>query len=755
MVFSSRFRGVSLMRTLYSVRTRIEITAARIACALIMLGVLGFAPPSTVAQSSDVFDQRVQNEVDRDTVTAGRFDDGRMWTFDHPPLDDFESRYGFRPDDAWLERARLGALRIPGCSASFVSANGLVMTNHHCARSHATDVEQEGEDLLQNGFYATSTRRERRAPNFYADQLLEITDVSDRVDKALAAAETDAERQQAREEVFQQIQDERTAEVSGGADGYRTEIRALYDGAQHSAYTFRRYEDVRLAFLPERQLGYFGGDTDNFTYPRYALDMALFRVYENGEPLQPEVYFEWDTEGSRSGDPVFVVGNPGSTLRLETFSQLEFRRDISDAAFLRFLETRVDAIQAYTDANPDAPSAIKSVIFSLQNAGKLYNGRVEALNDAYIMARIRQGEQNFKDQIRVDSSLVETYGGLFEEMASVQEEKREVAPTHQAFLLASNGTISSVTLRRAMAARRYLDRTEAAGEQGEAPSEQIEKLRSDIIASPQPRGLNEAFLEARLADFEHYYGAGDPAVQNILNGRTPALAAQQILDASVLANSASAAKALESESLTSDDPAIQMIEALSDRYQAYQSAWAGLSARQADIAADIGRARFAVYGNDVPPDATFSLRLSDGVVQGYEYNGTEAPAYTTYFGLYGHYHAYGEGTEWALPSRWQSPSSSFDLSTPINMVSTNDITGGNSGSPVLSRDLKVVGLAFDGNIESLAGDFIFLPDRMRTVSVDVRGMIEALNDIYDADRLVQEATGRGFVETETAAQDAR
>ncbi len=744
MVSSLRFRTVHAAPSKYA-----DVITGFIATALLAL-VIGLAPRAALAQSPDVFDQRVQNEVDRDTVTAGRFDDGRMWTFDHPPLDDFENRYGFRPDDAWLERARLGALRIPGCSASFVSANGLVMTNHHCARSHATDVEREGEDLLANGFYAISTRRERRAPNFYADQLLNITDVSDRVDAALSSAETDAERQQAREEIFQQIQNERTAEISGGDDGYRTEIRALYDGAQHSAYTFRRYEDVRLAFLPELQLGYFGGDSDNFTYPRYALDMALFRVYENGEPLQPEVYFPWDTEGSRPGDPVFVVGNPGSTLRLETLSQLEFRRDVTDSAFLRFLNTRVEALRAYTDANPDAPSSIKNSIFSLLNAAKLYNGRVEALNDDYIMARIRQGEQNFTDKLSADSSLAATYGGLFEDMASVQEEKREVAPTHQAFLLSSNGTFSSVTLRRAMAARQYLDRTEAG-----ASGEQVEELRASVVASSQPRGLNEAFLEARLADVEHYYGEEDPAVQQILNGRTPALAAREILDASVLADSASAAEALESGSLTSDDPALRMIAALSDRYRSYQSAWSGLTARQSDLAAEIGRARFAVYGNDVPPDATFSLRLSDGVVQGYEYNGTEAPAYTTYFGLYGHYFAYGEGTEWELPRRWLSPPSSFDRSTPMNMVSTNDITGGNSGSPVLSRDLKVVGLAFDGNIQSLAGDFIFLPDRMRTVSVDVRGMIEALDEIYDADRLVQEATGRGFVESETNAQEAQ
>lgn len=701
------------------------------------------------AQSVDVFEQRVRNEVDPDTVDAGRFDDGRMWTFDHPPLDDFESRYGFRPDQEWLRRARLGALRIPGCSASFVSENGLIMTNHHCARSHATDVEREGENLLENGFYAESVGDERRAPNFYAEQLIAINDVSDRVDRALERAETDAERQQAREQVFANISEDLTAQVGDGADGYRTEIIPLYDGALHSAYTFRRYEDVRLAFVPELQLGYFGGDTDNFTYPRYALDMALFRVYEDGEPVEPEVHFEWSTEGSRPGEPVFVVGNPGSTLRLETVSQLRFRRDVTDASLLRFLETRVAALKDHMDEAEDPAPAVQNRIFGLQNASKLYRGRMEALTNGYIMARIQQGEQNFLDAITADSTLQTRYGGLIDSMSAIQTEKREVAETYGAFRLATNPAYASATFRRALAAAQYLERS-AAG----ASDAQLEDLRGQVIGTGQPDGLNRRFLAARLADFAFYYGSSDEAVQAILEGRTPEDAAEAILSESVLADSASAAQALDTDALTDDDPAVAMVRAVADRYQTYQSAWAGLNARQNDVAKELGRARFAVYGHDVPPDATFSLRLADGVVSDYEYNGTRAPAYTTFYGLYEHFHMHGEDSEWDLPENWLSPPDTFEKSTPINMVSTNDITGGNSGSPVLNRQLQVVGLAFDGNIESLSGDFIFLPERgTRTVSVDVRGMLEALDEIYDADRLVMEVTGRGFVETEAAAPE--
>ncbi|PEN15188.1 peptidase S46 [Longibacter salinarum] len=726
-----------------------SLRAYRNGLLLALLFVLVAPGLTATAQSVDVFDQRIRAEVERDTVEAGRFDDGRMWTFDHPPLDDFEERYGFRPDQQWLRRARLGALRIPGCTASFVSENGLIMTNHHCARSHAVDVERAGEDLLTDGFYAESVDQERKAPNFYAEQLINIRDVSDRVDRALDAAETDAERESAREEVFSEIADEVTAEVSQGEAGYRTQIIPLYDGALHSAYTFRRYEDVRLAFVPELQLGYFGGDTDNFTYPRYALDMAIFRVYEDGEPVQPEVHFEWSTEGSRPGEAVFVVGNPGSTLRLETFSQLRFRRDVTDASLLHFLQTRVAALQQYVEETPDAPSAVKNSIFGLQNASKLYRGRVEALRDGYIMARIHQGEQNFADALAADSSLQAQYGGLLDSMARVQEQKRELAPTYQAFRLATNPSYSSATIRRAIAAQQYLDRSAAGGS-----GEQLESLRQQVVGSSQPSSLNRLFLTARLADFQRYFGADDPAVEQILRGRSAEQAAREILSESVLSDSTSAAQAIQSGSLAADDPAVAAMGAVYDRYRDFQSAWAGLSSRQADLAKQLGRARFAVYGHDVPPDATFSLRLADGVVRDYEYNGTRAPAYTTFFGLFEHFHAHGTDSEWDLPERWQSPPATFDMTTPMNMVSTNDITGGNSGSPVLNKQLKVVGLAFDGNIESLSGDFIFLPERgTRTVSVDVRGMLEALDEIYDADRLVHEVTGRGFVKTEAAAPE--
>lgn len=721
-----------------------HVLASLIAVGILSAGVVLLGTSSVHAQ--DVSTQRTGSEVQSDTISAGRFDDGRMWTFDAPPLDYFENEYGFRPNEQWMEHARLGTLRIPGCTASLVSANGLTMTNHHCARGHATKVGESGEQILKNGFYATSLGEERRVPDLYADQLVEITDVTDAVDRAMQGAETAAERSNARAAAVDSI--EQALVEQAGGEGYHAEVISLYSGAKFSGYTFRRYTDVRLVFLPEQRVGYFGGDTDNFTYPRYVLDLSLFRVYDDqGEPLQPEHYFEWSTEGSRPGDPVFVVGNPGSTLRLETHEQLAFRRDVRDKGVKQFLASRVEALKTYAETTEGTDESLQNTIFSLQNGLKLYRGRVEALNDDYVMARIQAGDQQFRDAIQADSSLRATYGGVFDSLAAIQQDKREWGDSHLAFLLLTHPSYSSSTLRRALAVRTAGDNL---------GGERLEQVVSSLEQTGgQPDGIDRALLTARLQDFVDYFGEDSDIVQSALGGAAPRARADAILSSSVFASVDDAVAAVRGGSIPSNDPALGLVDAFFDRFQAYQSAWSGLSAKQEQVAAQLGRARFDVYGTDVPPDATFSLRLADGVVSGYEYNGTRASAYTTFYGMLGHHHAYGADSEWGLPERWLDAPSTFERSTPINMVSTNDITGGNSGSPLLNESLEVVGLIFDGNIESLAGDYIFLPGRMRAVSVDVRGMLEALDEIYDADRLVQEVTGGAFVESEAAATESR
>ncbi|WP_022834356.1 S46 family peptidase [Salisaeta longa] len=704
------------------------------------LGLLAvYAMP---AHAQDPYARRTIYEIDPDTVQARRFDDGRMWTFNSPPLGYLEARYSIEPSQDWLTHARMGALRIPGCTASFVSAHGLMLTNHHCGRSHAAAVARPDERILRDGFYAERLSAERRVPGLYADQLVAVNDVTATVQAALDSAETDAERAAAREAVFARLSARFTENVGAGDEDYRTEITALYDGGRYVAHTYRRYTDVRLVFIPELDVGYFGGDTDNFTYPRYTLDMSLFRVYnEAGEPVEPTHFFPWSRQGARPGDPVFVVGNPGSTLRLETYEQLLFRRDVQDVGLLRFLQSRIAAIQAYQSAAADTSADVQNKLFGLQNARKLYNGRVEALRDAYYMTRIQRKDEAFQRAIRADSSLQARFGGLFQRMAAIQQEKRSYAASYRAFL-ALTSSYASATLRRAL----FAYQMERGGGAGSAQRERLMQQFRRVAA--QPAELDRELLAARLHDVVEAFGAQDSLVQTILDGRTPQAAARAIVARSAWGDSASAAAALQGP-LPAQDPALALVEAMYPRYQAFRSAWAGLQARQREVARQLGRARYAVYGDNVPPDATFTLRLSDGVVQGYPYNGTAAPPFTTYYGMLSHHHAFA-GEAWDLPPRWKAPPASFNPETPLNLVSTNDITGGNSGSPLLNANLELVGLVFDGNIESLAGDFIFLPGQMRTIAVDVRGMLEALSAIYSADRITHEVTGQAFYRSEAA-----
>ncbi|MEX0746650.1 MAG: S46 family peptidase, partial [Rhodothermales bacterium] len=341
--------------------------------------------------------------VDLDTVRAGRFDQGKMWPFEAPPTEYFSKTYGFDADEDWFERARLGALRIPGCSASFVSPNGLVLTNHHCGRGHATSVSREGENILDNGFYAATIDDERQVEGLWADQLVELRDVTSEVEAAAEGAQTDAERAEARQEALSGIHERMQAERG---DDFNIQIIPLYDGGIYSAYVFRRYTDVRLVFIPELKIGFFGGDPDNFTYPRYTLDMSMFRVYDGDRPLESGNFFKWTDGGVEEGDAVFAIGNPGATFRLSSVAELEFRRDVEEPAIVNLIDSRLEALAEFLpNASEEERDDIRNEIFSLQNAQKLYRGTVRALNDPIIFARRRDAERNFIEAIERDPAL--------------------------------------------------------------------------------------------------------------------------------------------------------------------------------------------------------------------------------------------------------------------------------------------------------------------------------------------------------------
>jgi hypothetical protein len=689
-----------------------------------------------------------------DTVTAGPFDNGKMWTFEYPPLEYFAEAYGFAPDSAWFARARLGALRIPNCSASFVSRHGLVMTNHHCARESITQVSRPGESLLDNGFYARSLAEERPVEDFYAEQLIAIVDVSEDILSALEGVTGDAERAAARDAAIEETGNRVAAQYGGEDSGILVETIGLWDGARYSAYVFLRYEDVRLVMAPHGKVAFFGGDPDNFTYPRYDVDMSFFRVYsEQGQPVQTDHFFSWNAEGVREGDAVFVIGNPGSTNRLQTVAQLEYRRDVQEKAVIDFTDSRATALQAYYDAYPDIGEELdlRNDIFSLQNSRKAYEGMWEGLHDPITMAKRRDSERHFHEALEADSVLTQRYGDLLDRMASIQQRKAEWQAELGAFFSLGNPDYESTLVLRAWSAFLYLIQRQRG-----APEESLTDIKESIVAlEDQPVELQHALLTERLRDFQAHLGGASATVMSIMGGRPPAEAADSLLSRSALADSARAAAALEAGTLTLSDPALQMVGAFIQRYANFQISMQDLEEQEEAVAMELGRARFDVYGTRFPPDATFSLRIADGVVRGYNYNGTIAPHFTTFYGMYDRFHSFGSGSEWDLPEAWLDPPETFDLATPLNFVLTADIIGGNSGSPVVNSNLEAVGLIFDGNIESLPGDYIYDPSRNRAVAVDVRGMLEALDDIYDADRLVLELTTGRFAATEAEADAAR
>ena len=689
-----------------------------------------------------------------DTVQARRFDSGKMWTFDNPPLAYFEETYGFEPDSAWFNKARLGALRFADyCSASFVSPYGLIMTNHHCGRESITEVSGPGENLLDNGFYAASLEEERPVEDLYVDQLVAIEDVTGEVHAAAEDVRGREDQGRARARRAEAIESRMQNAAQARDSALQVQVIELYNGGRYSAYTFRRYDDVRLVMAPELDLGYFGGDADNFTYPRYALDMAFFRAYgDDGEPLITEHYFPWSEAGADEGDLVFVVGNPGATSRLSTVSQLAFERDYGLPQQLDALQTRSEILNAYIAAYPDSAEAYKlrNRLFSIENSIKNLRGQLQGLREGYVIARRGAAERRLQEGITATDTLRERYGDVLGELEELQISKEAVVDQAGAFTAFGNPDAGSALLTRAL----YGYVISLLRQRGGDP-EQIEEYREEALEIGNvPPEVEEALVAARIRQMQQYLGERDPTVRRVLGGRTPEAFAEDLVARSALTDSARFAQLLEEGYLGSGDPSVPVIEAIAPVFFTYTQQLQDLGSQESDLEAALAQARFALEGTSFPPDASFSLRLADGVVKGYTYNGTLAPPYTTIFGLYGHYYAYGPESAWDLPERWLEAPETLERATPLNLVSTNDITGGNSGSPLLNEDLEVVGLVFDSNIEALPNEFLYTDDAARAVSVDARGILEALDDVYDADRIVLELTTGTRYETEEEADAA-
>lgn len=673
-----------------------------------------------------------------DTVKAGRFDNGKMWTFEYPPMDYFSEAYNFEPDEAWFEQVRMSALRFANyCSASFVSADGLVMTNHHCARQSITQVTQEGEDLNTAGFIAQTLQDERPVPGLYVDQLVLFQDVTDEVIDEINKGTTDEERAKFENEIISKIE-----EREATATGLEVAITPLYNGGKYSLYGYKRYTDVRLVLAPEDQLGFFGGDPDNFTYPRFNLDCSFFRVYDDdGNPLKTENFFKWSENGAAAGEPVFVVGNPGNTDRLNTVAQLEYARDVQYPRTLSLLTNLSEMYKGMLKKDPSRRLELQDMIFSFDNSIKAYGGILDGLRSPVLIQRKKDFEKTFRASVDADPELKAKYGNLWDKIADSRKQLSEIS--NKSFALSMN---------RLSTPQYYFiaDEVIAIAENLKLPESERDDLYvgeelDNTLATLFPEGFDadmaNLLLEKKIDALYLYLGADDPLVKKFTGGKQGKEAVEYILSNSKVTNLDDVKELLEEgpdEVLKGDDPFIYFMMNSKDRAAEYSKKVNDLVEVESAYSQQLGVALFEIYGTSIPPDATFTLRLADGVVEGYPHNGTYAQPFTTFYGMYDRYYGQGKEFPWSLPERWTPPPSDFDLSTPFNFVSTNDIIGGNSGSPVINKNAEVVGLAFDGNIQSLPGNFIFRTEENRTVSVHSKGMYEVIDKVYMLKRLSAE-----------------
>ncbi len=658
---------------------------------------------------------------------------GTMWTFDAPPLDYWEARYGFRPDQAWLDHLRLSTIRLPGCSSSFVSKDGLVMTNHHCARGCVAQVSPPETDYLETGFVAATRDAELTCPNMWVDQLVDIGDVTDRVRSAVTATEP-AEQVAQRGAAIEAIQESCEAET-----GHRCQVVSFYNGGMYSLYTYRRYDELRLVFAPELATAHFGGDPDNFTYPRYSLDVAFLRAYQDGEPVRPETWLEWSEAGPEYGDVVFVVGNPGSTGRLLTQAQMEYLRDVVYPTRIEGLETRLELLRSLAAESPEAARRYETSILGAENGYKAFRGYLTGLLDETIMARKRAFEEDFRSRIEADPELDERFGGAWDAIADAQLELATFATPARYYDLDGATVLDygSTIVRLAHQQELPADRRLPGYEEERLPRIRQFLLQDRDLDAVLDRAQLAAWLEAAARDL----GDDDALVRTLLQGRSPEAAAAELMDGTRLA-SVQVRRALVEGGLeavrASGDPLVRAALVLEPTAASYARRAAELNAVISANSELLGRAIYEAYGRALPPDATFTLRISDGVVAGFPMNGTIAPYKTVMYGLFGRAEAFDHHVPFELPESWWRAESRLDLSTPMNFVATADIIGGNSGSPVVNRHGEVVGLVFDGNIQMLPNRFIFTDEISRSVSVHSEAIIEAIRKVYPAGHIADE-----------------
>jgi len=669
--------------------------------------------------------------------------DEGMWLYNEPPKEKIKAKYGFELTQQWLDHVRLSSVRFNnGGSGSFVSADGLTFTNHHVGAGCVQQLSSEGHDYIKTGFYAKTQAEEAKCPNLELNQLVGIEDVTDKVNAGLKPEMSAADAGQAQRAAMSQIEKECTT-----ATGLRCDVVTFYSGQVYNLYKYKKYTDVRLVFAPEFDAAFFGGDPDNFTYPRYDLDITFFRVYEKGQPAHLEHYLHWSRSRVKDGDLIFVSGHPGATNRQQTVAQLDFTRDVAYPRTLATLKRRIELLQEFSKQSEENARIAKEDIFGLQNSQKALTGYESGLLDKSIMDAKAADEAKLQTSYKANAQNAGT-PNPWDEIAQAMKLQREIYP-QLTYLERLRGFAFGGGLPQTA---RVLVR--AAEEKPKPNADRLREFRDSALPSleqqlfstaPVYKSLETVLLADALAEMQDTLGRDNPDVQKVLNGKTPADAAKDMIAGTKLDDVAVRKQLYEGGQAAiaaSNDPLIVAMRAVEPD--------ALIARKQFDDKIDsvvrrdgtlIAKARFDRSGFAQPPDATFTLRLSYGAVKGYEENGKHIPYFTTVGGAFEHATEHGNQPPYKLPESWMNAKSKLNLKTPLNFVSTADIIGGNSGSPTVNKEGEVVGIIFDGNIESLPGNFAYSDAESRAVSVDSRGIQEALRNIYGADALADELLG--------------
>ena len=676
--------------------------------------------------------------INTDTVKAQKFDMGKMWTFESFPFDFIEQEYDFTPSDAWLEKMQKAALKFGGgCSGSFVSEDGLIMTNHHCIRNSLPNVNQEGEDILLNGFYAPSLEEERVMPGLKVEQMLFVKDVTDDVLSAMRSGIDDAEKIKLRNERIDQIKKHYTEQNPD----LTFRVTSLYNGGKFSLYGYKIYDDIRLVFVPELWTAKLGGDYDNFTYPRYGLDCAFFRAYENGKPIKADYYFTWNMNGVVEDQPVFVVGNPGTTERINTMAQIEFARDVQYPMLVQMLNGLYAIYEDKVTEDNAQDMSLVARLYSIGNALKVYEGTYKGLLDPFLIARKKDFEKTFRGAVNSDPELKTMYSAIWDEIAESRKDAARDAGRSFAYQISNFYSPRYFFIARdlvALAKQLQLPEDER---DDLYIGEELDTTIANLFPANFDKELNDRLLFVQVNVIQRNLPEGDELIKELFDGRKGQNAVDYLLSRSLIKTREDVVRMVRSGAdaiLNSDDPFIYFILNTQDKLAEIIASNRARNDKETIAKQQLGEALYKVFGESIPPDATFTIRIADGVVKGYDYNGTRAPIKTTFYGALDRYYSFDKKFPFNLPDRFENLPEEFNLSAPLNFISTNDIVGGNSGSAVLNIDAEVVGLAFDGNIESLPNNFIYTTEANRTVSVSAVGMIEAIKNLYKAKSLSDE-----------------